>query len=86
MLNESNSCQEPSVTRKTFILEQMHSCDRLSICMLTTKNWNQANYYILPPDHKESLMSSIIMDGCETEVGIDCGCQGNCCVESNTWW
>ena len=63
MLNESNSCQEPSVTRKTFILEQMHSCDRLSIYMLTTKNWNQANYYILPPDHEEITITSLIMDG-----------------------
>ncbi len=63
MLSESNSCQEPSVTRKPFILEQMHSCDRLSIYMLTTKNWNQANYYILPPDHEEITITSLIMDG-----------------------
>ena len=50
--------------RKTFILAQVHCCDRFSIYNFTTANFNQANYYILPPDHEESLISSIIMDGC----------------------
>ena len=41
----------------------MRSYDRLSIYMLITKNWNQANYYILPPDHEETMITSLIMDG-----------------------
>ena len=61
----SNRDQRPllSLRRKTFVLEQMHSCDRLSIYMLITKNWNQANYYILPKDHEETMITSLIMDG-----------------------
>ena len=31
--------------------------------MLITKNWNQAKYYILPPDHEETMITSLIMDG-----------------------
>lgn len=64
MLSKQNQCPLSSLRRKTFILGRVHSCDRFSIYMLTTANFNQANYYILPPDHKESLMFSIIMDGC----------------------
>jgi hypothetical protein len=45
-------------------MEEMHSCDRFSIVKLTTSNWTQANYYIMPPDPEESLISSLIMDGC----------------------
>ena len=67
--------------RKTFLLEQIHSCDHFKIYNFTTANFNQANYYILPPDHEESLISSIIMDGCTwrqytatylpAEIGLD---------------
>ena len=63
MLSESNSRQEPSVTRNTFILEKMHSCDRFSIYTLTTANGAQANYYIFPPDYEKSTITSFIMDG-----------------------
>jgi len=52
------------MSRKTFLMEEIHSCDRFSILKLTTSNWTQANYYILPPDPEESLISSLIMDGC----------------------
>ena len=65
MLSESNSRQEPSVTRNTFILEKMHSCDRFSIYTLTTANGAQANCYILLPDPNESQISLLIMDGCD---------------------
>ena len=41
----------------------MRTYDRLSIYMLITKNWNQAKYYILPPDHEETMITSLIMDG-----------------------
>ena len=37
MLSENNSRQEPSVTRKPFILDQTHNCDRFSIYLLTSK-------------------------------------------------
>ncbi len=54
-----------AVSRKIFILEQVHSCDRFSILKLSTNNWEEVNYYILPPDPNESQISSLIMDGCE---------------------
>ena len=60
----SESTGGGTVRRKTFILEQVHSCDRFSILKLSTNNWEEVNYYILPPDHEESLISSLIMDGC----------------------
>ena len=52
------------MSRKTFLMEQVHSCDRFCIVKLTTSNWAQPNYYIMLPDPEESLISSIIMDGC----------------------
>ena len=64
MLSESNSRQEPSVNRNTFILEKMHSCDRFSIYTLTTANGAQANYCIFPQDHEEITITSFIMDWC----------------------
>ena len=73
MLSESNSRQESSVTRNTFILEKMHSCDRFSIYTLTTAIGAQANYYIFPQDHEEITITSFIMDGChlnQTQLSI----------------
>ena len=53
------------MSRTIFILEQVHSCNRFSILKLSTNNWDEVNYFTLPPDPNESQISSLIMDGCE---------------------